>query len=153
MALIDSGCRLRLEPETVRLVRQRPRCGLLIRQPVGLTDRSVQFFSVSVVSDDDGHGKDDISVDEKVPLTCMRVRCRGQLIVGCDWDCDWDCDCHCDCSSVMLVVRGSRRVVSLVRLLMALARLTKGTDSPTRERSRYRRLWHFARAANALTLH
>lgn len=142
MAFMDSGWRLRFEPEIVRRVRRRLRCGLLTRQPVGLTERSVQFFSVRVVRDE-GHGKEDIRVEEKWPLIWRRESCGGQLIVG-----TW----YCDCASVMLVDRGRRRVVSLVRLLIALARLGKGRGSPTRDRSRCRRLWHFARAARALTL-
>lgn len=66
----------------VRRVRQRLRCGLLTRQPVGLTERSAQFFSVRVVSEDDGHGKEDTRVEEKWPLTCRRESCGGQVIVG-----------------------------------------------------------------------
>ena len=71
IAFMDSGERLRFEPEIVRRDRQVARWGLLIREPRLFTERLEQFFSVNDVREG-GQAKDGIAAGEKEPLNWRR---------------------------------------------------------------------------------
>lgn len=71
MAFMDSGERLRFEPEIVRRVKEVASWGLLIREPRLLTERSLQPFRAREVREG-GQVKEGIMVGEKEPLNWRR---------------------------------------------------------------------------------